>query len=421
MLALPRPALAAGRFALFLIIINGVRAVRADEDAAIRDVLGRVSRHQLRPLRDGDYAPVATLAALQAARAPDGIAWSYPWGVTLYGTIRSSDFTGDREVENFVLEHNRIAARDYVFLDAARTQVGGAGMKAYRSKINGLLNLGSLDSCGAMGAQMLEGILRHPDQETPEEKVVVARIANWIVHRQDRLPDGTLWRSQTNGGVKDLKPGTIWLDDLYMACPFLVRWSRYTGDPRYLDDAAQQIIHMAALLQDTDGVWYHAYFVNEHKHSPVKWGRANGWGVVATVEVLSAMPADHPARAQLLDILRRQLAGLKPLQGPSGLWHQVLDHPEIWDETSCTAMFAYGYARAVNRGWIDASNLAVARKAFAGLEAHVTPEGAVNGTCAGTNIGLDVAFYADRPHPDDDLHGRGVVLLAGSEILAAQK
>ena len=206
-----------------------------------------------------------------------------------------------------------------------------------------------------------------------------------------------------------------------MACPFLVRWARYTGDSRYLDDAARQIIQMAARLQDTDGVWYHAYFVNDHRRSPIKWGRANGWGVVATVEVLSALPEDHPARAQLLDILRRHLAGLRPLQDASGMWHQVLDHPEIWEETSCTAMFAYGYARAVNRGWIDSSNLAVARKAFAGLEAHVTPEGAVNGTCEGTNIGMDLSFYANRKRPDDDLHGRGVVLLAGSEILAAQK
>jgi unsaturated rhamnogalacturonyl hydrolase len=421
MLALPRTALALPRLALFLIIINGARTIRADEDAAIREVLGRVSRHQLRVLRDGDYTPVATLDALQAARAPEGIAWSYPWGVTLYGTIRSTDFTGDRAVENFVLEHNRVAARDYVFLDSVRAKIGDAGMKSYRSRINGLLNLGSLDSCGAMGVAMLEGILRHPEQETPEEKVAVARIADWIVHRQDRLPDGTLWRSRSDGGIKDLHPGTIWLDDLYMGCPFLVRWARYTGDARYLDDAARQIIQMAARLQDTDGVWYHAYFVNDHRRSPIKWGRANGWGVVATVEVLSALPEDHPARAQLLDILRRHLAGLKPLQDSSGMWHQVLDHPEIWEETSCAAMFAYGYARAANRGWIDASNLAVARKAFAGLEAHVTPEGAVNGTCEGTNIGMDLAFYANRKRPDDDLHGRGVVLLAGAEILAAKK
>lgn len=390
-------------------------------DDAIRDVLKAVSRHQLHALKDGDYAPVASVEALQAARAPDGVTWNYPWGVTLYGVQRSTDFTRDDEVENFALEHNRIAARYYAFLEAERAKLGAEPMKAFRSRIGGLMNLGSLDSCGAMGNQMLEGILRHREQETPEEKVAVARIADWIVNRQDRLPDGTLWRSRSDGGAKPWKPGTIWMDDLYMACPFLARWSQYTGDPKYLDDAAGQILRMAARLQDADGVWFHSYFVNEGKHSPFKWGRANGWGVVATVEVLSAMPASDPLRPKLIEVLRRHLEGVKRLQAADGMWHQVLDHPELWEETSCTAMFAYGFARAANRGWIDASNMEVARRAFAGLRSQVTPEGVVKGTCAGTNIGIELSYYADRPRPDDDLHGRGVVLLAGSEILAGAK
>jgi len=391
------------------------------DDAQILQVLRAVSRHQLRPLADGDYAPVQTLAALKSANPPVGLGWSYPWGVTLYGTLRSTDFTGDKEVAGFVAEHSQIVARYYKFLAAAGDRIGTPEGKPFKSKINGLVSLGSLDSCGAMGTATLEEMLRRPDLQTADQKAVVARIADWIVNHQDRLPDGTLWRARSDGGQKDMKEGTIWLDDLYMACPFLVRWAKFTGDQKYFDDAAQQIIHMAALLQDTDGVWYHAYFVNDHKRSPIKWGRANGWCVVATVEVLSALPEAHPARAQLLGILRRQLEGLKPLQAPSGLWRQVLDHPEIWEETSCSAMFAYGYARAVNRGWIDASNMAIARKAFDGLRTRVTPEGAVMGTCEGTNIGMDIDFYAARKRPADDLHGRGVVQLAGSEILAANR
>jgi len=407
--------------ALGLALATGVVAGPIAGDDSIRATLRAVAGHQIRPLKDGDYTPAGTLAALQAAAAPEGLAWNYPWGVTLYGVLRSTDATGDRAPEQFALEHNRIAARYYAFLDAERIRRGAAEFKPFKSKIGGLLNLGSLDSCGAMGNETLEGILRHPEQETAEQKIVVARIADWIAHRQDRLPDGTLWRSKSDGGAKAWKAGTIWMDDLYMACPFLVRYARYSGDPRYLDDAAQQIINMAARLQDTDGVWFHSYFVNEQKHSPFKWGRANGWGVVATVEVLSALPENHPARAKLIDILRRQFEGVKRLQAPSGLWHQVLDHEELWEETSCTAMFAYGFARAVNRGWIDPSNMDVARRAFAGLQTRITPEGAVNGTCEGTNIGLEISYYADRKRPDDDLHGRGVVLLAGTEILAAKK
>jgi unsaturated rhamnogalacturonyl hydrolase len=387
-------------------------------DDEIRDVVNRVAHHQLHPLKDGDYTSGKdpnTLALAQAAAKPDGIAWSYPWGVALYGMIRSTDATGDKEVEKFVLEHDQICSRYYTWLTDLRANAGESPQMAElydKASIHLLLRLGNLDSCGSMGAQMLEGILRHPERESPQEKVVVARIADWIVNKQDRMPDGTLWRSDRLGG-------TVWPDDLYMSAPFLIRWAKYTGDQKYLDDAANQIIHQAALEQDSDGLWFHGYFVKDKKPAPYKWGRGNGWATVTLVEVLSVMPENHPARAQLIEILRKQIEGLKKVQADDGMWRQVLDHPELWEETSSTAMFAYGIARAVNRGWIDPSNMAVARKAFAGIAKNVTADGVVKGTCMGTGISTDLNYYIARPHPDDDMHGRGPVMLAGTEILLA--
>jgi rhamnogalacturonyl hydrolase YesR len=202
---------------------------------------------------------------------------------------------------------------------------------------------------------------------------------------------------------------------------FLAHWGQYTGEQKYIDDAASQIIHQAALEQDADGLWFHGYFMSEKKHAPFKWGRGNSWVTVALVETLSVMPDNDPLRPQLLDILRKQIDGLKKVQAPDGMWRQVLNQPDLWEETSCTAMFAYGIARAVNRGWIDASNMEVARKAFAGIAQNVTPDGVVKGTCQGTNIGRDLSYYIKRQRPDDDLHGRGPVLLAGTEILLAGK
>lgn len=398
----------------------------AIEDASIRRILDVVSRRQIRPLKDGDYAPAASPEAALAARRPEGVMWSYQWGVVLYGALRSTDVTGDQAVLNFVLEHNRAVARYYAWLDATGGKFGGdAAWTAFvqdsnQVKLGHLLHLGDLDSTGSMGSQILDGMMRHPAQVIPEQQAVVAHVADWIANRQERLPDGTFWRPDLPGRDNVWRRDAVWADDLYMSCPFLVRWAQYTGDQRHLDDAARQIINMAARVQDTDGLWFHAWFESDKKRSPYKWGRANGWAMVSTVEVLSALPEDHPDRPRLLDILRRHIAGVKAVQPASGVWRQVLDHPELWEETSCTAMFAYSIARAVNRGWIDASNLAVAHKAFAGVATHITPEGIVKGTCQGTNIGLTIDYYANRKRPDDDMHSRGVVLLAGTEILAAQ-
>jgi len=391
-------------------------------DAEIRDVISRVAKHQIHALADGEYPAATNLDAAKSAKAPEGILWNYPWGVALFGMERSTDVTGDKDVDNFVVKHNLICARDYGWLAGLEKQFGDDGKAVARtSKIKGLLGLGSLDSCGAMGNEILESMIRHPDQVTPEEKEVVARIADWVVNKQDRLPDGTLWRSKSSGDDKTMKAGTVWPDDLYMGGVFLVRWGVYNHDQKFIDDAANNIIHQAALEEDSDGLWFHGYFINDKQHAPFKWGRGNGWVTVTLVETLSAMDEKDPLRPQLLEILRKQIDGLKKMQSPDGMWRQVLDKPELWEETSCTAMFAYGIARAANRGWIDASNMAVARKAFAGIAKNVTADGEVKETCHGTNIGGTLDFYINRPHDGDDPHGHGPTILAGTEILLAGK
>jgi unsaturated rhamnogalacturonyl hydrolase len=384
-------------------------------DGEIRDVLTRVVHHQMQPLADGDYAKVDSIEQAAAAKLPTGIDWSYPWGVTLFGMERFADLTGDNDVDNYVIQHNLICARYYAWLEGLEKQFGtNAEPFIRRTKLEELFRLGKLDYCGAMGNEMLESMMRHPEQVTPEEKAVIVRCADWVIRGQDRLPDGTLWREKETGG-------TVWPDDLYMGGVFLVRYGLYTGENKYIADASRQIVSQAALEQDGDGLWFHGYFVNQKKHAPFKWGRGNGWAMVALVETLSALPEKDPLRAGLLDILRKQVEGLKELQAPNGMWRQVLDHPELWEETSCTAMFAYGIARAVHRGWIDPSNLAIARRAFAGVAQHVTPDGAVLGTCEGTGINTNLEFYIKRKQPPDDMHGRGPVLLAGTEILSAGK
>ena len=386
-------------------------------DAEIRDVVTRVARHQVHPLADGNYPAVTNLDEAMAAKAPVGIEWDYPWGVALFGMMRLTDVTGDKDVEQFVVQHNLICARNYEWLAGLEKQFGKTPELTsfqHRGSLRQLMSLGSLDSCGAMGNELLECMMRHPDQVTPGEKVVAARVADWVARKQDRLPDGTLWRSRDSGG-------TVWPDDLYMGGVFLVRYGLYTGDQTYIGDAGSNIIHQAALEQDSDGLWFHGYFMSRKEHAPFKWGRGNGWAMVASVETLSALPENNPLRAQLLVILRKQIDGLKAVQAPDGMWRQVLDKPELWEETSCTAMFAYGIARAVNRGWIDATNMVVARKAFAGISKNVTEDGLVNGTCEGTGIGNSLQFYNQRHRPVNDAHGRGPVLLAGTEILLAGK
>lgn len=378
-------------------------------DRSNKELMMLVAERQIHDLKPGEYLRGDWNTVLKS-EPPEGIMWNYPWGVILYGLLRVSKIVEDNNMESFVLKHNRIAADQFAYL---RWQRETFGMTTNQAGMEELMILNELDHCGAMASQFLEGILLHDSEVTQEMDALLKIVADYISQGQSRLPDGTLWRPE--------RQETIWADDLYMSCPFLVRYSQYSKDDSYLNDAVKQTLNMASYLQDEDGIWFHGYGVKDKKVTGYKWGRANGWAMVSTAEVLSAMKVNHPEYQNVLSVLQRHIEGIKSLQSSSGLWRQVLDHPELWEETSCTAMFTYVISRAVNRGWIDKSNLLIAEKALKGLNQKITEEGAIIDVCQGTAIGYDLEFYKNRRRPFNDDHGIGALLLALTEFnLATQ-
>jgi rhamnogalacturonyl hydrolase YesR len=113
---------------------------------------------------------------------------------------------------------------------------------------------------------------------------------------------------------------------------------------------------------------------------------------------------------------------LAAYQSGSGFWHQLLDRSDSYLETSATAIYTFALARAINRGWIDP--LAYAPMALLGWHAvstKVNAQGQVEGTCVGTGMGFDPAFYQHRPISPFAAHGYGPALLAGSEVILLLK
>ncbi len=102
----------------------------------------------------------------------------------------------------------------------------------------------------------------------------------------------------------------------------------------------------------------------------------------------------------------------------AGFWHQLLDRGDSYLETSATAIYTYCIAHAVNKGWIDP--LAYGPIAVLGWHAvstKVNSLGQVEGTCVGTGMGFDPAFYYHRPTNVFAAHGYGPTLLAGAEMI----
>jgi rhamnogalacturonyl hydrolase YesR len=222
-----------------------------------------------------------------------------------------------------------------------------------------------------------------------------------------RLPDGTLHRAR----------GRLMGDDPYMSVPYFVRLHRATGEASHLEAAIQQVLGSHRVLRDdASGLYRHGWDVKNAQPLGHLWGRVNGWMVLAQVELLAALPADHPRRAEVLAIFAAHAAALRRAQNPAGGWHQLLDDPTTWLETSCTGMFVYGLARGVNERWLDAAFAADARRGWSALTTKITPEGDIVDVCGSTDIG-DSTYYRNRPRLRGDLHGFGPFLLAGAEIL----
>ena len=151
-----------------------------------------------------------------------------------------------------------------------------------------------------------------------------------------------------------------------------------------------------------------------------RWGRCNGWLAVAQTELLNNLPADHPKRNDLIKLLLRQIVGYSRYQDSTGMWHQLLDKPDSYLESSVTAMFVYTIAKAVNEGWINPRYITVAQFGWNALSKKVTPDGQIPDICIGTSIEEDIQYYYNRPKETNDTHGLGAFLMAGVEIIRAE-
>jgi rhamnogalacturonyl hydrolase YesR len=221
------------------------------------------------------------------------------------------------------------------------------------------------------------------------------------------------WENPREDGMTNLT--RMWVDDMFMITALQVEAYRVTKDAKYLDRAAKEAVLYLDKLQQPNGLFYHA------DDSPFFWGRGCGWFSAGMTELLLAMPADHPQRPRILEGYKKMMAGLLKYQAPSGMWRQLVDKEESWEEPSGTGMFVFGMATGVREGWLDAATYKEpAKKGWTALAAKLDDKGQVTDTCVGTNKGSTAAkdndamlkFYLERPHATGDFHGQAAFIWA---------
>lgn len=342
--------------------------------------------------------------------------WHYTNGVTNIALMELADKTGRKEYERYVLRN-----MDFVFnegnLDFFKKQYEKAlkegGWYAVRKLSWHMIFRGKrLDDNGPMGASLIELQMRHPDKAFLE---YIKKTDEHLRKAEPRLDYGTIARIWPH-------VNTIWADDAFMAVSFLSRMGQFTGDNRYFDDAARQIINYTKYLWCPEkNIYYHCYHTDNGEHGVAHWSRANGWVFMAQADLLSRMPENHPMREQIISIFRQQASGVARYQGKNGLWHQLLDKEDSFEEITGTAMFVFGIARGVKQGWLHPDFIYVAEQGLKGMMSRISDEGDVRAICAGTGIMPSVVYYYNRPQLENDPMGEGPVLRALVEMTDAPK
>ena len=207
----------------------------------------------------------------------------------------------------------------------------------------------------------------------------------------------------------------MWLDGSYMGPALFAQLRNYNGSDIIGDDWTIVYRQIQALWEmcwnPTDMLLYHAFAAEGHEtysktwagynptagvyHSASYWGRAEGWFLLALVDILEQMDKItgtgtgtltgndnyNTLRAHLVEMCE----GLAQWQDEeTGCWYQLLDEDDTFYadkynyksfaktynylESSASALFAAGIMKAIRLGYISEDDYGpVARKAYAGL------------------------------------------------------
>ena len=239
------------------------------------------------------------------------------------------------------------------------------------------------------------------------------------------------WGRNSKGGFwhMEVTPDQMWLDSLYMICPFLAMYSEFFGEKQPLDEAINQAFVMYENMRDDRGLLHHGWdesgkaeWARENGLSPTVWGRAFGWFTVAVLDILDYVKEDTPEYKRLCKIEEEMLKKVLEYRNSSGLWCQVLDRPDDdgnWCETSCSCLFTYSLFKAIRKGVLSESYLADAKKAYSAIidglkfeDGQMLIENISVGTCIDEG---DYKHYIERRTVTNDLHGTGAFVLMCTE------
>lgn len=253
------------------------------------------------------------------------------------------------------------------------------------------------------------------------------------LEKQPRTNAGNFWHKQ-------IYPDQIWLDGLYMAQVFYVRFQKEFGGGDY-SDTVSQIKNVRKYMFDEDKkLLYHGLDCSKTVFWADKdtgcsknfWLRAIGWFTVALVDIIDYIDNDSDKK-ELCGIFQEVIDGIAGYADPeTGMFYQVVDcggREGNYLETSGSSMIAYAMMKGARLGVIDKKYSEAGKKTFDGIcnkYLSISPEGELNlgGICLVAGLGPEnnrrrdgtFEYYISEPVVDNDAKGVAPFVLCYTEV-----
>lgn len=259
--------------------------------------------------------------------------------------------------------------------------------------------------------------------DLPEWEQLCREHADWLVNGLPRTKDGGFEHLTSKIGDRNdvwRHEEQMWVDTLFMAVLFLGKMGVRYKNKVWINEAIHQFqLHIEYLYEKKTGLLYHGWsFLENGNFGNVFCCRGNSWFSYGAPAFLVSMgnQMEECDRQFILKVWKNQMAALKKLQAPEGLWYTVLDDDTSYVETSGSGAIAAGMLLGIREGLLDESYLPTAMKAVEALINYIEEDGTVGMVSAGTSVGYDAGHYKDimiRPMA----YGQSLTALALTEAL----
>ena len=333
--------------------------------------------------------------------------WHYSTGILNSAMLHLSEYTGDDSYAEYAKKQVDYCLETYPCFSE--------GPADDHRPFHFLRKFKELDHVGTECAALIRLVEKYPHLKGSYGPYI-ERAAEHIRKSQARLADGTLVRTWPN-------QHTLWADDLYMGLSFMSKYGQWSKNKKMIEDAVRQVELFAKYLQnDTNSLYWHGWDQQKGTVVGAHWGRCNGWVMFAMATLMDHIKDDDALTRRVLPLFQTHVEGVCRYQDADGMWHQLLDCPDSYKESSCTAIFVYCIAHGIVNGWLDGQYSEAALKGWEALRSSQISENyELKNVCVGTGIGDTQEFYMKRRKVDGEIHGTGLLIEAGMAIIRLKK